>query len=267
MLAQKAPLLPLPTLTTDANGKENCDNLPVPERNLVTSTSVNTCGGVGGGGKILPFLSVFILKCFPRVFPVGAEVVLWLDYLPPAWANQVGFPAESLPDFRMWESCRTMALIGGFSRGSPVFPRPFITALIHTHRLSRPRYGHDGVHISCSSFADNEERVPLSPAKGTRLLAPHVGPLQYLSGASVEYTRIGKKCLCITCFGVVCLPCSETYWKTDSIKACPQMSQEKFGGRSAPGKSTIWVLTKKLETKGTSFDMNEVVIQRCHGKL
>ncbi|KAJ8895947.1 hypothetical protein PR048_001288 [Dryococelus australis] len=27
---------------------------------------------------------------------------------------------RSLPDFRMWESCRTMPLVGGFSRGSPV---------------------------------------------------------------------------------------------------------------------------------------------------
>ncbi|KAJ8867547.1 hypothetical protein PR048_031349 [Dryococelus australis] len=28
------------------------------------------------------------------------------------------------PDFRMWESCRTMPLVGGFSRGSPVSPAP-----------------------------------------------------------------------------------------------------------------------------------------------
>ncbi|KAJ8877621.1 hypothetical protein PR048_022076 [Dryococelus australis] len=31
-------------------------------------------------------------------------------------------PASSLPDFCKWESCRTMLLAGGFSRGSPVFP-------------------------------------------------------------------------------------------------------------------------------------------------
>ncbi|KAJ8867822.1 hypothetical protein PR048_031627 [Dryococelus australis] len=48
------------------------------------------------------------------------------------------------PDFRMWESCRTMPLVGGFSRRSPVSPRPFIPARLHTHfnhphRLSRPR--------------------------------------------------------------------------------------------------------------------------------
>ncbi|KAJ8877259.1 hypothetical protein PR048_021713 [Dryococelus australis] len=31
-------------------------------------------------------------------------------------------PGRVTPDFRMWESCRTMPLVGGFSRGSPVFP-------------------------------------------------------------------------------------------------------------------------------------------------
>ncbi|KAJ8870874.1 hypothetical protein PR048_027175 [Dryococelus australis] len=31
-------------------------------------------------------------------------------------------PAGSPPDFRMWESCRTMTQVGEFSRGSPVSP-------------------------------------------------------------------------------------------------------------------------------------------------
>ncbi|KAJ8888665.1 hypothetical protein PR048_008157 [Dryococelus australis] len=38
-------------------------------------------------------------------------------------ANRVQSRA-GLPDFRKWESCRTMPLVGGFSRGSPVFPAP-----------------------------------------------------------------------------------------------------------------------------------------------
>ncbi|KAJ8871408.1 hypothetical protein PR048_027725 [Dryococelus australis] len=42
---------------------------------------------------------------------------------PPTKANRVPSPPGSL-DFRKWESCRTMALIGGFSRGSPVSPGP-----------------------------------------------------------------------------------------------------------------------------------------------
>ncbi|KAJ8873158.1 hypothetical protein PR048_026775 [Dryococelus australis] len=33
-------------------------------------------------------------------------------------------PGRVTPDFRLWESCRTMPLVGGFSRGSPV-PPPF----------------------------------------------------------------------------------------------------------------------------------------------
>ncbi|KAJ8888277.1 hypothetical protein PR048_007764 [Dryococelus australis] len=33
-------------------------------------------------------------------------------------------PGRATPDFRMWESCRTMPLVGGFSRGSPVSPAP-----------------------------------------------------------------------------------------------------------------------------------------------
>ncbi|KAJ8881341.1 hypothetical protein PR048_017822 [Dryococelus australis] len=30
--------------------------------------------------------------------------------------------ARAVPDFRMWESCQTMPLVGGFSLGSPAFP-------------------------------------------------------------------------------------------------------------------------------------------------
>ncbi|KAJ8866103.1 hypothetical protein PR048_033627 [Dryococelus australis] len=39
-------------------------------------------------------------------------------------ANRVESPAGSLPDFRKWESCRTIPLVGEFSRGSPTSP-PF----------------------------------------------------------------------------------------------------------------------------------------------
>ncbi|KAJ8869370.1 hypothetical protein PR048_030946 [Dryococelus australis] len=46
----------------------------------------------------------------------------WLDYSPPTKSNQVRFPARSHLDFRTWESCRTMQLVGGFSWGSPVSP-------------------------------------------------------------------------------------------------------------------------------------------------
>ncbi|KAJ8872816.1 hypothetical protein PR048_026432 [Dryococelus australis] len=41
---------------------------------------------------------------------------------PPTKANRVQSPAGALPNFRTWELCRTMSLIGGFSRRSPIFP-------------------------------------------------------------------------------------------------------------------------------------------------
>ncbi|KAJ8872518.1 hypothetical protein PR048_026124 [Dryococelus australis] len=53
----------------------------------------------------------------------GATVAERLARSPPTKANRVHSPAGS-PDFRKWESCRTMPLVGGFSRGSPVSPAP-----------------------------------------------------------------------------------------------------------------------------------------------
>ncbi|KAJ8877237.1 hypothetical protein PR048_021691 [Dryococelus australis] len=48
----------------------------------------------------------------------GAMVAERLARSPPTKANRAQSPAGS-PDFRKWESCRTMPLVGGFSRGSP----------------------------------------------------------------------------------------------------------------------------------------------------
>ncbi|KAJ8882846.1 hypothetical protein PR048_014660 [Dryococelus australis] len=54
---------------------------------------------------------------------LGATVAERLARSPPTKANRVQSPAGS-PDFRKWESCRTMPLVGRFSRGSPVSPTP-----------------------------------------------------------------------------------------------------------------------------------------------
>ncbi|KAJ8878975.1 hypothetical protein PR048_019579 [Dryococelus australis] len=54
----------------------------------------------------------------------GAAVAKRLTCSPPTMANRVQSPAGS-PDPCMWELCRTMPLVGGFSRGSP-----FSTALL-----------------------------------------------------------------------------------------------------------------------------------------
>ncbi|KAJ8895831.1 hypothetical protein PR048_001170 [Dryococelus australis] len=63
---------------------------------------------------------------------------------PPTKATRVQSLAGSLPDFRMWESSRAMALVGGFSQGSPIptaiaFRRYSILTSLHPHWLSRPR--------------------------------------------------------------------------------------------------------------------------------
>ncbi|KAJ8873699.1 hypothetical protein PR048_024531 [Dryococelus australis] len=50
----------------------------------------------------------------------------WLAFSPSTKANRFQSPAGSLPDFDVWESCRTMALVGGFYRGSPVSHALFI---------------------------------------------------------------------------------------------------------------------------------------------
>ncbi|KAJ8880275.1 hypothetical protein PR048_016741 [Dryococelus australis] len=53
----------------------------------------------------------------------GATAAERLARSPPTQANRVQSPAGS-PDFRNWESCRTMRLFFGFSRGSPGPPPP-----------------------------------------------------------------------------------------------------------------------------------------------
>jgi len=66
-----------------------------------------------------------------------------------------------------------------------------------------------------------------------------------------------------------------TLWKTESIKSCQQQFLEKFGGRHPPSKSSIWALSKKLETKGTLLDghtggrpkMSEETIQNVKDRL
>ncbi|KAJ8876871.1 hypothetical protein PR048_021319 [Dryococelus australis] len=55
--------------------------------------------------------------------PHGATVAERLARSPPTKANRAQYPAES-PNFRKWELCRTMPLVGAFSRGSPVSLAP-----------------------------------------------------------------------------------------------------------------------------------------------
>ncbi|KAJ8888171.1 hypothetical protein PR048_007658 [Dryococelus australis] len=54
-----------------------------------------------------------------KLIAVALEIRLALS--PPTKANRAQSPAGS-PDLRMWESCRTMPLVGGSSRGYQVSP-------------------------------------------------------------------------------------------------------------------------------------------------
>ncbi|KAJ8874302.1 hypothetical protein PR048_025148 [Dryococelus australis] len=61
----------------------------------------------------------------------------------PAKANRAQSPDGSIPDFRKWESCRTMPLVGGFFSGifhfsCLHFRRCSILTSFNPHRLSRP---------------------------------------------------------------------------------------------------------------------------------
>ncbi|KAJ8866388.1 hypothetical protein PR048_032231 [Dryococelus australis] len=53
---------------------------------------------------------------------IRSAVAQWLSRSPPFTAIRIRYPAGSLPEFRMWESCWTMPLAGGFSRGTPASP-------------------------------------------------------------------------------------------------------------------------------------------------
>ncbi|KAJ8866883.1 hypothetical protein PR048_032745 [Dryococelus australis] len=54
----------------------------------------------------------------------------------PPRRNRGRFLAGSCPDLRKWESCRTMPLVGVFSREYPPPPRHCIPVLLHTHLAS-----------------------------------------------------------------------------------------------------------------------------------
>ncbi|KAJ8893210.1 hypothetical protein PR048_005796 [Dryococelus australis] len=58
----------------------------------------------------------------PGSGPTRAAVAGWLYCSLPTKANWLQSPAGSLPDIRLWESCRTMPLVGRFFRGSPISP-------------------------------------------------------------------------------------------------------------------------------------------------
>ncbi|KAJ8873392.1 hypothetical protein PR048_027028 [Dryococelus australis] len=63
--------------------------------------------------------------------PLAIQLKSVHDHSPPTLANRVQLPMGSLPDSRMWQSCRTMPLVGRLYLGSPPPPN-LIMAPLHT---------------------------------------------------------------------------------------------------------------------------------------
>ncbi|KAJ8865876.1 hypothetical protein PR048_033399 [Dryococelus australis] len=82
-----------------------------------------------------PARSISLLNIYLIARGVAATVPERLARSPPTAANRAQSPAGS-PDFRKWESCWAMPLVGGSSQGSPVSPRPFIPAPLHIHFIT-----------------------------------------------------------------------------------------------------------------------------------
>ncbi|KAJ8868440.1 hypothetical protein PR048_029956 [Dryococelus australis] len=87
--------------------------------------------------------------------------------------------ATEIPHFRMWESCRTMPLAGGFSRGSPPFPPPLHSGvapcsprftLIDSQDLDAKSGPNSSVHCP----PDIVDRGP--PTKANRVQSPAGSP-------------------------------------------------------------------------------------------
>ncbi|KAJ8881414.1 hypothetical protein PR048_017895 [Dryococelus australis] len=135
-------------ITTPVNTKKSCQ-VPLQPRNMLHEACDGRSSAIGvwyqrpppTRTRLLSISGVLGTK-YPAglVSPhdVGAAVAERLACSPLAMANWVRSRARSLADFRTWESCRTMALVGGFfSRGSPRdLPRHFFFVLLHTHLTS-----------------------------------------------------------------------------------------------------------------------------------
>ncbi|KAJ8881138.1 hypothetical protein PR048_017611 [Dryococelus australis] len=85
-----------------------CDSAPCDLQQTATCCTPTSAG-------------CFIAACVEANY---LSVVELLACSPPTKTNRAQTPAGSLPDFRIWKSCRTMPLFGGFLGELP-FPPPF----------------------------------------------------------------------------------------------------------------------------------------------
>ncbi|KAJ8872850.1 hypothetical protein PR048_026466 [Dryococelus australis] len=108
-------------------------HVPADPNTFAQCSRNDPCGGQFDGTTVLflqsshsPFLKLCKLSMpLPNVSPWyrGAEGSA-VSLLASHQGYPGSIPRRVTPDFRMWESCWTMPLVGGFSRGSPVSP-PF----------------------------------------------------------------------------------------------------------------------------------------------
>ncbi|KAJ8872433.1 hypothetical protein PR048_026037 [Dryococelus australis] len=126
----------------------------------------------------------------------------WLDYSPSALANRIRLLAGSPPDFRTWESCRTVPLVGGFSQGSPppafAFRRCSILTSLHTLHSTIGRATSLG--RASGELIDWFAAVPVPPLETT----PSVSPLRegLESGRRDRRTWCGGNRVAVVCAGV-----------------------------------------------------------------
>ncbi|KAJ8874933.1 hypothetical protein PR048_022823 [Dryococelus australis] len=82
---------------------------------------------------------------------IGVAVAQWLGRLPPTTVIRAQSPSGSLPEFRMWESSRTMPLVGGFFVGD----LPFLPPL---HSDAAP-FSPQSTLIGCQDLTVKEDYV------------------------------------------------------------------------------------------------------------
>ncbi|KAJ8891533.1 hypothetical protein PR048_004061 [Dryococelus australis] len=121
-------------------------------------------------------------------------VAQWLGRSPPTTAIRVPSLPGSLPDFRMWESCWTITIAGGFLSGYSRFSRPCIPAPLHPKVSFHVMSGDDG-HLRVSAGNPVTRRGLLLPG-----LRRPASPLVTCTLDSQSSAYWSLSCVFIGCF-------------------------------------------------------------------
>ncbi|KAJ8871509.1 hypothetical protein PR048_027831 [Dryococelus australis] len=121
---------PVRKLSDNRTARHSCANCNSAKSAFkATGNSDSKWGLSGSVDRAIPS-GVAVAQWIER-FQVGSQ---WLTVSP--LVSHQGEPGSILPDFRKWESCHTMPLVGGFSLRPPVSLDPCIPALLHSHLIS-----------------------------------------------------------------------------------------------------------------------------------